>query len=83
MSLAPLPAVDGGTILKWTLVTNGKTEREADKLVHRVDWMLGAAVVFIGVVLIVMKIWMIGLMVLATGVFVLGITARADSFRQP
>jgi hypothetical protein len=83
MSLAPLPAVDGGTILKWTLVVNGRTEREADKLVRRVDWMLGVAVIFIGVALIFVKIWIIGLILLATGALVLGITARTDSLQQP
>ncbi len=30
-SLAPLPIVDGGSILKWTLVESGKAPQEADQ----------------------------------------------------
>lgn len=41
MSLLPLPIVDGGTILKWTLVERGKAEKEADEIVRRIDWVLG------------------------------------------
>lgn len=37
MSLSPVPEVDGGTLLKWTLLARGKSEQEADTLVHRVD----------------------------------------------
>lgn len=29
-SLAPLPIVDGGSLLKWTLVERGRTPAEAD-----------------------------------------------------
>ncbi len=32
-SLIPLPIVDGGTILKWSLVEQGKTPEEADEIV--------------------------------------------------
>ena len=32
-SLIPLPIVDGGTILKWTLVEQGSTPKEADEIV--------------------------------------------------
>ena len=41
MSLFPLPMVDGGTLLKWTLVARGRTEAEADALVGRVAWAIG------------------------------------------
>jgi hypothetical protein len=83
MSLAPFPAVDGGTILKWTLVTNGRTQSEADKIVRRVDWMLGVAIIFVSIVLTFMKLWIIGVILLATGAIVLGITARTASLQQP
>ena len=33
-SLLPLPIVDGGTILKWTLVENGQSEAQADQSVR-------------------------------------------------
>ena len=41
MSLFPLPMVDGGTLLKWTLVARGRTETEADALVRRDAWVIG------------------------------------------
>ena len=41
MSLFPLPVVDGGTLLKWTLVARGRTEAEADALVRRAAWTIG------------------------------------------
>jgi len=40
-SLAPLPIVDGGSILKWTLVERGRTPAEADAVVQRVDLASG------------------------------------------
>ena len=42
-SLAPLPIVDGGTLLKWTLVENGRTEEEADTAVQRTSIAFGLA----------------------------------------
>ena len=75
-SLIPLPMIDGGTILKWTLVARGKTEAEADDLVRRVDWILGFVAVVAGIILAFMKIWMVGLISIVAGVIILGITAR-------
>jgi hypothetical protein len=34
-SLLPVATVDGGTLLKWTLVVQGETEEEADRKVKR------------------------------------------------
>ena len=75
MSLAPLPAVDGGTILKWTLVAKGRTEREADKVVRQIDWILGSIIGSIGIGLIFVKIWIIGLILLGVGIIILSVTA--------
>jgi hypothetical protein len=75
MSLSPLPPVDGGTILKWTLVAKGKTETEADKVVQRVDWILGIIVVITGIGLIFLRIWIIGLILLCVGGIVFGVVA--------
>lgn len=44
MSLLPLPVVDGGTLVKWTLVARGKTEAEADEIVRRVNRVMGIEV---------------------------------------
>ena len=46
-SLAPLSMVDGGTILKWTLVDNGRTPEDAEACVRRsgVAIVVGVAVI--------------------------------------
>ena len=36
-SLLPIPGIDGGPILKWSLVERGSTPEEADEQVKRVD----------------------------------------------
>lgn len=56
MSLFPLPMVDGGTLLKWTLVARGRSEREADELARRVDWGLAILGGIVGVGLIAREI---------------------------
>jgi hypothetical protein len=46
-SLAPLPMVDGGTLLQWTLVAHGNSEVQADAIVRQIDRVfvgLGAVV---------------------------------------
>jgi hypothetical protein len=75
MSLSPIPSVDGGTILKWTLVERGKTEREADEMVRRIDWMMGIGAAIIGVTAIAMKIWIAGVILVGIGIVVIGVTA--------
>jgi hypothetical protein len=37
VSLLPIPGIDGGPILKWSLVERGKTTREADETVRKVN----------------------------------------------
>jgi hypothetical protein len=43
-SMAPVPVVDGGTILKWKLVEAGRSPEQADRMVHKTSLGLGAAV---------------------------------------
>ena len=50
-SLVPLPIVDGGSVLKWTLVEHGRTPEEADEVVAQVDVSVGAALTATGVAL--------------------------------
>jgi hypothetical protein len=57
-SLAPLPVVDGGTILKWTLVEQGRTPTEADEIVRRASLSLGAAAATTGVALATRRRWL-------------------------
>ena len=75
MSLAPVPMVDGGTILKWTLVARGKTVPEADEILRRVDWVMGIVAGIVGVVLIAMQIWIAGLILMGIGAVVIGVAA--------
>jgi hypothetical protein len=42
-SLAPLPIVDGGSLLKWTLVEHGRTPAEADQIVKQAGIATGIA----------------------------------------
>ena len=50
-SVAPLPMVDGGIILKWQLVEAGQTPEQADRTVHQASLGLGAAFLGLGAVL--------------------------------
>jgi hypothetical protein len=50
-SLAPLPFVDGGAILKWTLVERGRTPEQADQVIRQVDLSLGLAATATGAAL--------------------------------
>jgi len=72
-ALLPLPMVDGGTLVKWTLVARGRTETEADEMVRRVDWMMGIVGGLIGVGFIAMQMWVAGVILAGIGVVVIGI----------
>jgi len=48
-SLVPLPFVDGGSLVKWTLVEGGRSEAEAEGVIKTVDLALGAACAATGV----------------------------------
>lgn len=41
-SLLPIPGIDGGPILKWSLVEKGHSVGEADEIVKKVDRAVGA-----------------------------------------
>ena len=42
-SLLPLPGIDGGPILKWSLVEKGKSTRDADAILRKVDLAISPA----------------------------------------
>ena len=54
-SLLPLPFVDGGSILKWSLVERGLAEEEAEQAVLQTNLGLGAAAAVAGAGLIATK----------------------------
>jgi hypothetical protein len=41
VALVPIPGIDGGPLLKWSLVLAGQNEAQADVSVRRVNWFLG------------------------------------------
>ena len=43
ISLLPIPGVDGGPLLKWSLVKNGWSAKDADETVRKVNWSVGGA----------------------------------------
>jgi hypothetical protein len=71
--LLPLPIVDGGTILKWTLVEKGRTETEADVILRRVNWVLGIICGAVGMGLIAGQLWVSGLVTLGIGIVAFGV----------
>lgn len=50
-SVAPLPMVDGGIILKWKLVEAGQSPGQADRAVHKTSLGLGAVFLGLGALL--------------------------------
>jgi hypothetical protein len=47
-SVAPVPVIDGGTILKWKLVEAGQFQVRADRIVHKTSLGLGLAFLALG-----------------------------------
>jgi hypothetical protein len=48
VGLLPIPGIDGGPILKWSLVEKGYTPRQADEAVRKVDGALGVGLALAG-----------------------------------
>jgi len=69
-SLTPLPIVDGGVILKWTLVERGRTPAEADAVIRRLNLVIGAVALVGGVVLAILRYWLPGLGLAVAGAIV-------------
>lgn len=74
-SLAPLPIVDGGVFLKWTLVARGMSEAEADQIVERIDWAIGVAGAVAGLRLIAMDKRLAGAILTGLSAVVIGVAA--------
>jgi hypothetical protein len=75
LSLLPVPIVDGGTLLKWTLVARGRTAAEADEVIRRVDWGMGIVGGLIGIGFIVMQMWIAGVILVGMGAVVIALAA--------
>lgn len=72
VSLLPLPAIDGGPILKWGLVKHGRSIPQADEVVRRVDAVLGVGLVAGSAVAAKKRSWLVGGMLLLFGILSLG-----------
>ena len=75
-SLLPLPMVDGGTILKWTIVSRGKSAKAADKIVQRVNLVIGILGLIIGVGLLALQLWIPGVILVGIGIICIVISLR-------
>ena len=60
VGLVPLPGIDGGAILKWSLVEKGLTQEEADLGVRKVDGVLGPLFAIAGFFSFKNRRWLIG-----------------------
>ena len=54
-SVAPLPMVDGGIILKWKLVKAGQSSEQADQTVRKTSLSLGAVFLGLGALLSLLR----------------------------
>ena len=60
VGLLPIPGIDGGPILKWSLVARGRTPEAADMAVRKVDGMLGIALALAGAFSFKKRRWLLG-----------------------
>jgi Zn-dependent protease len=68
VSLLPIPGIDGGPILKWSLVERGSTPKEADEKVRETNSLLGVCLGFASAIAFAKKRGLIGaLMALLSG----------------
>ena len=74
-SLIPLPIIDGGTMLKWSLVKSGQTEGQADDRVRQANLVVGGLAAVLGTVLAMRKRVIAGFLLLvhAAGFVAIGL----------
>ncbi len=75
-SLLPLPIVDGGAILKWSLVRTGLTEEVADRRLRQVNLAIGIMAVAAGIILLVLNLWVVGLVCIFAGALFIAVGVR-------
>jgi hypothetical protein len=66
-SLAPLPMVDGGSLLKWTLVERGQSAEQAEAVVRQAGLGLGAGAAAAGLALAARHRWLPAVGLLGAG----------------
>jgi hypothetical protein len=78
-SLAPLPLVDGGSLLKWSLVEAGHSPQQADTVVRQAGLGLAAGAAAAGLALAARGRWLPALGLLAAATF--AVAASLDKIR--
>jgi hypothetical protein len=73
-SLMPLPMVDGGSILKWSLVEGGQTPAEADETVRQAGVALAVAGAAAGAVMAAKRRWLQAAGLIVAGLLALGLS---------
>ncbi len=68
VSLTPIPGIDGGPILKWSLVDRGKSPAEADAVVQKVNGVMGAGLMGVSAVALKKRRWLLGVLAALFGV---------------
>ena len=71
-SLAPLPIVDGGSLLKWTLVDRGRSPAEADRIVKQAGIATGVAATGAGVMFATHCRWLPAVGLMGAGMAAIG-----------
>jgi hypothetical protein len=72
VGLLPIPALDGGPILKWSLVRRGHTIDEADQVVRKVNGVMGTALALAGGISLKKRRKFLGGLLIALGAAALG-----------
>jgi Zn-dependent protease len=73
-SLLPIPGIDGGPILKWSLVSQGKTPQEASAVVKKVNIYTAAGLGVVAGVTLKKKNWVLGGILALLGTIALAIS---------
>jgi hypothetical protein len=74
-SALPLPIVDAGVILKWTLVERGMSEEQADQFVQGLNWAFGVGGSGVGLALLTLGKRVPGAVVMGVSAAALGVAA--------
>ena len=72
-SLLPIPGIDGGPVLKWSLVSLGKTPQQASQVVKKVNVYTTAGLGVVSAVSLKKKNWVLGAILAMLGAIALSI----------
>jgi Zn-dependent protease len=80
VGLLPIPGLDGGPILKWSLVERGQTLKEADKTVRKVNSLFGILLAIFGVSSFKKRRWLAGSLLMSLAA--IAISVALGIFRE-